>query len=418
MKISEKFKKNIIYFVNDELKENFIVLDSCEYDKDIYSSFDFLIAFGEEKKENSSLENFYLFDNSNSKEWKFGYFSYDLKNEIKKDFNSRNTDYVNFSPIYFFISKNIFLIEGNNLIIEKTDIDDIKLFIKRVEEYHPKKYFSNKINIKKRTSKEEYYKNFDIIKNYIKMGDIYQINYCQEFYSEESYINPINVFFGLKNNSQSPFSALMRMGEKYIISSSPERFLKRIENKLISQPIKGTSKRSKFTFYDFFLRRRLKNSQKEISENTMIVDLVRNDLGVIAENGNVTVEEYCKLYSFKNIHQLISTIVCNIRNGINFRNILEALFPMGSMTGMPKHRAIEIIDEVEKVKRGVYSGSLGYIKPNGDFDFNVMIRSILYNKEDAYLSFMAGGGITNQSNKENEYEECFIKAESIIETIS
>jgi len=201
------------------------------------------------------------------------------------------------------------------------------------------------------------------------------------------------------------------------LSASPERFLKKINNKLISQPIKGTIKRGGSKIEDENLKFALKNDNKELAENIMIVDLVRNDLTRTVLNASVKVEELCEIYSFKQVHQMISTISAEIDNNLALSDIFKNTFPMGSMTGAPKIRAMEIIEKYEKTKRGLYSGAVGYINPKGDFDFNVVIRSIFYNSENNYLSFTVGGAITANSVPENEYNECLLKAKAILEVL-
>jgi para-aminobenzoate synthetase component 1 len=178
----------------------------------------------------------------------------------------------------------------------------------------------------------------------------------------------------------------------------------------MSQPIKGTSRRSAYEKRnDQEEINLLLSDEKERSENIMVVDLVRNDLSKICKKGSVSVKEYLKIYSFPHVHQMISTIAGELRNDVTFTDILSATFPMGSMTGVPKKKVMELIEQFEKTKRGLFSGSVGYIDPEGDFDFNVVIRSILYNEMKQYLSIQAGSAITWKSDPEKEYEECNLK---------
>ena len=213
--------------------------------------------------------------------------------------------------------------------------------------------------------------------------------------------------------SAAPFSTFLRLDQKYLLSASPERFLKRTKNTVISQPIKGTTKRGKNSIEDTILKQNLENDLKERTENIMIVDLVRNDLSRSAIKGSVKVTELCKAHSFKQVHQLISTVISEVSKDTDSITILKSLFPMGSMTGAPKIAAMKIIEELEETKRGLYSGAVGYISPTKDFDFNVVIRSILYNATNKYISYSVGGAITSKSNPENEYEECLIKAKAM-----
>ena len=189
--------------------------------------------------------------------------------------------------------------------------------------------------------------------------------------------------------------------------------MKRNGNKLISQPIKGTAKRFEDENEDLKSKNNLKNNAKELSENIMIVDLVRNDLSITAEKGSVSVDELCEVYTFNQVHQMISTIVSEVKHGTSASEILKTTFPMGSMTGAPKFSALQLIEKQEDFRRGVYSGSVGYFEPNGNFDFNVIIRSLLYNSTQRYLSYSAGSALTAQANPEQEYEECLLKAKII-----
>jgi para-aminobenzoate synthetase component 1 len=227
----------------------------------------------------------------------------------------------------------------------------------------------------------------------------------------------VAIFEKLNKISAAPFSAFSKFGNYFLLCASPERYIQKKGNKLMSQPIKGTAKRSQNKLEDEQLKTELSNNLKEKSENVMIVDLVRNDLSQIAKRGTVKVDELQTIYSFKQVHQMISTISCELKENITFSDILRSTFPMGSMTGAPKISAMKLIEEFESTKRGLYSGAVGYISPNGDFDFNVVIRSIIYNSENMYLSFMVGSAITDKAIAEQEYEECLLKAKALFEVL-
>jgi para-aminobenzoate synthetase component 1 len=207
------------------------------------------------------------------------------------------------------------------------------------------------------------------------------------------------------------------MGEQFLLSASPERFIKKVGKKIISQPIKGTARRGANEEEDKQIKHHLFNDPKERAENIMIVDLVRNDLSRTADKGSVIVEELCGIYTFPQVHQMISTVVSELREDVHFIEAIRQCFPMGSMTGAPKVRAMKLIEKYESTKRGLFSGAVGYITPEGDFDFNVVIRSILYNARNHYLSFMVGGAITMQAEAEKEYEECMLKAKAIMRVL-
>jgi para-aminobenzoate synthetase component 1 len=239
------------------------------------------------------------------------------------------------------------------------------------------------------------------------------MNFCQEFYSEDAVINPLELFTELNNLSPTPFANYFKIDNQYIISATPERFLSRRGNKLISQPIKGTSSRNSDSKRDRMQKEELLLNEKERAENVMIVDLVRNDLTKSAKQGTVRVEELFGIYSFKQVHQMISTVVCERHENLSNPRIIANTFPMGSMTGAPKIMAMQLAEKYERSKRGVYSGAIGYFAPDGDFDFNVVIRTILYNKDQKYLSFHVGSAITLDSDPEKEYEECLLKGKAI-----
>ena len=275
---------------------------------------------------------------------------------------------------------------------------------------------SNTLKIKLRTSKDDYFKKLNNILEHIHRGDIYEANFCQEFYTS-GHITPLATYKRLNVISKPPFASFVKLFNNYALCASPERYLKKSKTTVVSQPIKGTSKRSKDKNKDNALKKALENDPKERSENIMIVDLVRNDLSKTASKGSVTVQELCKVYTFEQVHQLISTVTSQVSDSLSPIDVLQSTFPMGSMTGAPKVSAMKIIEEYEDAKRGLYSGAIGYITPNGDFDFNVVIRSILYNAEKAYISYSVGGAITANSIPEKEYEECLIKAKAMREAL-
>jgi para-aminobenzoate synthetase component 1 len=203
------------------------------------------------------------------------------------------------------------------------------------------------------------------------------------------------------------------MNDKYLVCSSPERFVQKKGPLVISQPIKGTIKREEDHAADILSRQALQQNSKERAENVMVVDLVRNDLSHTATAGSVKVTELFGIYSFAHVHHMISTVTAIPEPNLPFTAIIRQAFPMGSMTGAPKLRVLQLIEQYEQSRRGLFSGALGYITPEGDFDFNVVIRSILYNEETGYLSFPTGSAITSYADPEKEWEECLLKAASM-----
>lgn len=355
-------------------------------------------------------------------DWLFGYLSYDLKNDVEK-LRSNNFDGLSFPDLYFFQPKKLFLFSENsvelhylNMVSDELESDwkAISEIIFKLEEPETSKTLS--INL--RTSKDNYLQKVGEVLEHIKRGDIYEANICQEFYSENAEIDPLETFLQLNKISKPPFSVFLKLNELFALSASPERYIKKIGTSVISQPIKGTAKRLKNKEEDLKMAQQLAIDTKERSENIMITDLVRNDLSRIAEKGSVSVEELCKIYTFEQVHQMISTVTCTVLENISSIEILRNTFPMGSMTGAPKISAMQIIEEIEDAKRGLYSGTIGYFSPSGDFDFNVVIRSILYNSSKKYVSFSVGGAITINSIPEKEYEECLLKAKAMREVLN
>ncbi len=271
----------------------------------------------------------------------------------------------------------------------------------------------SEIKIKLRIHKDEYHQKINKLLKHINRGDIYEANFCQEFYAENSTINPLIIFNQLNSISTPPFATFFKYEDHYALCASPERYIKKEKDRLISQPIKGTAKRANNLEEDNALSKELAINEKERSENIMIVDLVRNDLSKTAQKGTVAVEELCKVYSFKQVHQMISTVTSKIHHSHSPVDVLKTTFPMGSMTGAPKVSAMQIIEDLEVSKRGLYSGAIGYFTPEGNFDFNVVIRSILYNADKKYVSFSVGSAITAKSNIDSEYEECLLKAKAM-----
>ena len=362
-----------------------------------------------------------------TKDWLFGYLSYDLKNDVE-DLKSQNFDGLHFPDMYFFQPKKLFFLKGNQLEIcylnmcddelelDWEEISDIRQKAESVSEKAEGKSLEN-LQIKQRISKDDYLVKVTKMLGHIHRGDIYEANFCMEFYAEYATIDPFEKYQKLNAISQPPFAVFFKNHKQFLISASPERYLRKEGDQIISQPIKGTAKRSPDPMEDKQIKNELFSNAKERSENIMIVDLVRNDLSHTAAKGSVTVEELCGAYSFKQVHHLVSTVVSELDPQYAATDVLKTTFPMGSMTGAPKVSAMQIIENLEETKRGLYSGAVGYFAPNGDFDFNVVIRSILYNSQNQYLSFSVGSAITSLSDPEMEYEECLLKAKAMFEVL-
>lgn len=340
--------------------------------------------------------------------WLFGHLAYDLKNEIEK-LTSLHTSGIEFPDLFFFEPEVLVKLSGTALTIEAGDPGQVYSEIQETELIQKTEGAGSRIQ--GRLSRDEYIAIIKKLKKHILRGDCYEINFCTEFFSENVEIDPILTYQRLCAVSPNPFSALYRCDDQWLVCASPERWLKKTGKTILSQPIKGTSKR--IPGDDERSRSALFQSAKDRSENVMVVDLVRNDLAKVCIKGSVKVDELYGIYSFPHVHQMISTVSGELEEDTSFPDIVRASFPMGSMTGAPKKKVMELIEAYEPVRRGIFSGALGYIRPDGDFDFNVVIRSMMYNERSRYLSFQAGSGITFYSDPATEWEECLLKADAI-----
>jgi para-aminobenzoate synthetase component I len=413
------FKNQLLHWANQH--REVVFLDSNDYHQK-YSSYDVVLAVNAFTSIKTDYENAFqdLYQyQSQTKDWLFGYLSYDLKNDTEA-LQSNNFDGLNFPDLFFFQPKKLFLIKENQVEIQylrmcddeiEADFNDIVL--SKLCDFATLR----EITINQRISKENYLSKVSKMLEHIHRGDIYEANFCMEFYAEKAQIEPLEIYQKLNTISEPPFAVYFKNNFQYLLSASPERYLRKEGLKVISQPIKGTARRSFDSEQDEQLKSDLAQNEKERSENIMIVDLVRNDLSHTATKGSVQVEELCQIYTFKQVHQMISTIVSEVENTTSPIEILRTTFPMGSMTGAPKISAMQIIEELEETKRGLYSGAVGYFTPTGDFDFNVVIRSILYNSQNQYLSFSVGSAVTSQAIPEMEYEECLLKAKAMFEVL-
>ncbi len=323
--------------------------------------------------------------------WLFGYLGYDLKNSLET-LSSNNKRLTESPDMYFMVPgdvKEVF--DGDAL----NSVEELDFYL--VE--------------KERVAKEEYLSKIIAAQSRIKEGDFYEVNLSHALQFHFSG-NPAELYQAMKSNGPVPFGAFIRFDDLSICSSSPERFLSRRGNTVISQPIKGTLSRNGAGDEEKSL---LLHSEKNRAENLMIVDLVRNDLSRIAEKDSVKVSNLFEIQSFETVHQMVSTVECTVSSQIDSIEIIKACFPMGSMTGAPKISAMSGIEELEDYKRGIYSGAIGYIKPDGDFDFNVVIRTAIIQKN--VLVFPVGGAITSDSDPEEEWEETLVKARALTSLI-
>ena len=413
LKNKDLFVKKIVNFSSDQ--SHFTLLNS----NDSFDDYELIIAYGAESFLKSSKNSLKKIDKYIDKvnDWIFGYLSYDLKNEIE-NLTDLNKDIFNLPNLYFYQPKVIWLIKDEKAEIYSLNEKNLNEDWDHINSIDYKDCTEkSSVDLITRTSKQEYIRKIKNIKKRILQGDCYEMNYCFDMYSKNKTINPYKTYIKLNDYTRSPMSTFFKLNQLYLLSSSPERFIKRVNKKIISQPIKGTAKRGLDSKEDEKIKYALLSSPKELSENHMIVDLVRNDLSRVAEKGSVKVKNLNKLNTFKRVHQLISTIEAEIAVNTKFSKIISGMFPMGSMTGAPKIESMNIIDEYESTKRGLYSGSIGYIKPNKDFDFNVVIRSIIYDKLLKEINVSVGSAITFKSDPESEFEECLLKAEPMIKSL-
>ena len=398
----------------------FCLLDNQQYNFEA-PAFECLLAAG--CKQHITVQAGNAFDDlkhfsQKNEDWLFGHLGYDLKNETEK-LSSNNFDGIDFPDAHFFLPEIVLQLNAGQLTVyAEPTTQDIFLEINSCPSFIGSGY-APPITINNRLTHAAYIEAVKKLQAHILRGNCYEINFCQEFFAEVVVIDPVAVYKKLTSFSPNPFSALYKLNDKYCICASPERYLKRQGNKIISQPIKGTAKRNLINAQlDESSRQQLLQSEKEKSENVMVVDLVRNDMSKVCKQGSIKVEELFGVYSFPQVHQMISTVSGETEKNIHWTDIVKATFPMGSMTGAPKKKVMELIEQFEQTKRGLFSGAIGYVKPGGDFDFNVVIRSILYNAATRYLSFQAGSAITYYCNAETEYEECLLKIAAMKKVLS
>jgi len=356
----------------------------------------------------SDVNNF-LQKHRAAQNWVFGYLTYDIKNQIE-NLSSQNTDHIDFPEFHFFVPQYLFI--GRNREIEI--ISHAKNVSAIADEIFGKDFVLHKQQIPSILfsyipDRDKYLEAVSALLKHIQIGNIYEVNYCHQLVGIADNFNPMQLYLKLVELSPNPFSCFYKLKHNYLLCASPERFVMKSGNKIYSQPIKGTSARGKDATIDDQNKSILAKSEKEQSENVMITDLVRNDLSKIAVKGSVKVEELFGVYTFKRVHQMISTISCQVKPDVEFADIIRATFPMGSMTGAPKVSAMKLIEQFEEFKRGLFSGSVGYISPDGEFDFNVVIRSILFNEKTRKVAVAAGGAITSASDPVREYEETLLK---------
>ena len=396
-----------------------IYLDHNNYPstRDDLHSWDVLVAVGchdaVEVPVGGAFDAFEAFYARNKGQWMFGYLAYDLKNEVEA-LESNHFDGMNWPDLFFFVPQVVIGVKNNEAFLFSKETDHFPILGNVLNTPPCQSYYPlETVHLLPRIPKTDYLEQVSTIRRHIAEGDIYEMNFCQEFYAEKVKLDAIGSFNRLNKLSAAPFASYIRRHHRHLLCASPERFLRKDGPVLTTQPIKGTRRRSADPEEDAQIKAELASSEKDRSENVMIVDLVRNDLAHSCLPGTIKVEELFGIYTFPTVHQMISTVRGELPEGESGLTGLRAAFPMGSMTGAPKVMAMELIERYETTRRGLFSGAVGYIDPNGDFDFNVVIRSLQYEEESGYLSCSVGGAIVYESDPEQEYEECLVKLQAV-----
>ena len=355
-----------------------------------------------------------------------GYFSYETIRHIEKKLQNSSKEKLPYPDISLMVSdevviydnlkKSLFIVVHGNEDTEKECHERIELIHKKILEPLPSQKASKKgvINFESSVKKEDYLEAIKKIKNYIVEGDVMQVVYGQEF-STKFEGSPIDLYRSLRKLNPSPYMYLMKIDDLHIVGASPE-ILVRLQNEEVTvRPIAGTVKRGKDSNEDEELADKLKSDPKEIAEHLMLIDLGRNDVGRIAEVGSVKTTEEMKIEKYSHVMHLVSNVVGKIKKGLTSIDVLKATFPAGTLSGAPKIRAMEIIDELEPDRRGVYGGAVGYLSWTGNMDVAIAIRTAVIQGKN--LSVRAGGGIVYDSDPESEYQESLNKAMSIMKAV-
>ncbi len=413
----QETKTKMLHWVNQF--SIFLFLDSNDY-RQQHGKYNCLLAANpyaiiSSENETDALQQAAQWHSENA-DWLFGHICYDFKNQLHPKLSSRHPANHNFPELQFFAPNILISISENGT----------ELTISCTGGYAPENIFQEindtvvienwkapALHFDVRLAKEEYIAIIQKLQKHICDGDCYEINFCNHGFAQSTEVNPLEVFKKLNAISPAPFAAFYRLQNQFALCASPERFLQKTGNKIIAQPIKGTAPRKHNPTADAASRKALQESEKDRAEHVMIVDLMRNDLALSCAPGSVKVDELYGLYAFPQVHQMISTISGTLQKEKSFADVLANAFPMGSMTGAPKMKVMELIEQYEMARRGLFSGTVGYITPSGDFDFNVVIRSLFYNADTGYLSYGAGGAITYDSIPEMEWEEMKLKAAAL-----
>lgn len=392
----------------------FAFYDNNYYTHDKYSKYECILGVTNTVPNISNLNQLQSQIEQQRGKWIMGHINYDYKNQIEQQLSSSKSPVIGFPECSFFLPEVVINISKDLKQLEiitsgrqhEEILNSVLSSIIKVDLPLPK------ISFTKTTTEEKYKVNVALLREHIAAGDCYEINYCIEGVAQTVSIDTVNVYKALNAKSPAPFATLYKLQDKYLMCASPERYIAKRAETIISQPIKGTAKRSEIEYLDVVNKSQLYTSEKERAENIMIVDLVRNDLSKNCKVGSINVEELFGIYSFPQVHQMISTITGTLAHN-NIAKVIRDTFPMGSMTGAPKYKVMQLIDQYEDMRRELFSGTVGYIDPDGDIDFNVVIRSLHYNETAEVLCYRSGGAITFDSNPDDEWQEVLLKSAAI-----
>ncbi len=392
-----------------------LFLDSNEYTSP-HSRYECLLAVGSREaisagdSDTEGLQRLQqLYDAQ--KDWLFGHIGYDYKNALEPQLSSQHTAKTKFPELHFFVPQTVCYIAAGSNELTISSYDDPAVVYAAIMSYVPAALpVLPELQFSSVVDKDSYIATLQKLRTHIADGDCYEINFCTEGFCENAGVHPPDAFKALNALSPAPFAAYYRLQDQYMMCASPERYLAKHGSKLLTQPIKGTARRDADPAKDEAIKEALRADIKERAENVMIVDLMRNDLAHVCTPGSVQVDELYGIYTFPQVHQMISTVSGTMQPAMPFTEALRHSFPMGSMTGAPKHKVMQLIERYERSRREVFSGTVGYITPDGDMDLNVVIRSMFYNAATGYLSYQTGGAITYDSDPAKEWDEMRLKA--------
>lgn len=393
-----------------------VFLDSCNTSIDQYGDYEFILGVADRDTETcTSWEELEEKAGEGNQAWWFGSLTYDAKNELEPKLRSDNPPAIPFPNLVFFRAETVIYQRRGESNVESFPDYSVQL---AKGSTLPKGAIRLEGELKSNFSREEYLETVEAIRGHIFEGDSYEINLSQNFHTTGEIDSPAAVWRQLTSVSPTPYAAYCRFRDTHLLCASPERFLQLKGDRIITQPIKGTARRDNDPDKDRELVEQLRASRKEQAENVMIVDLSRNDLYRSSIVNGVKVPKLYEVQSFAKVHHLVSTVEATKSPEISSLDVIANTFPPGSMTGAPKFRSCELIDQYERSARGMYAGSVGYLSPEGDFDLNVVIRSMIWHEPSRVLTYQMGGAITWDSDPASEYMETLIKARAIQEVLA